>query len=132
MYITAAVRQMAKDTEFHYFLSYSTQNCKLPAAKKVFNVMEALGLCQKASSLWSSPLHNVAKKDGTLHPCSDYRRLNMLMEPDYYPLPNIADITTNLHGVKIFSKLHLLKGYYQVPMNHADISKTAIATPFGT
>ena len=27
-YITAAVRQTAKDTEFNYFLSYSTQNCE--------------------------------------------------------------------------------------------------------
>ena len=27
-YITAAVRQTAKDTEFNYFLLYSTQNCK--------------------------------------------------------------------------------------------------------
>ena len=27
-YITAAVRQMAKDTEFNYFLSYFTQNCE--------------------------------------------------------------------------------------------------------
>ena len=28
MYITAAVRQTANNTEFNYFLSYSTQNCK--------------------------------------------------------------------------------------------------------
>ena len=27
-YITAAVRQTAKDTEFNYVLSYSTQNCE--------------------------------------------------------------------------------------------------------
>ena len=27
-YITAAVRQTAKDTEFNYFLSYFTQNCE--------------------------------------------------------------------------------------------------------
>ena len=27
-YITAAVRQTAKDTEFNYILPYSTQNCK--------------------------------------------------------------------------------------------------------
>ena len=27
-YITAAVCQTAKDTEFNYFLPYSTQNCK--------------------------------------------------------------------------------------------------------
>ena len=45
---------------------------KLAAAKKVFKDMKAMGLCQKASSPWSSPLHIVTKKDGTLRPCSDY------------------------------------------------------------
>ena len=56
----------------------------------------------------------------------------MLTEPDHYPLPNIADVTTYLHGEKIFLKLDLLKGYYQVPMNPPDIPKTTITTPFGT
>ena len=72
------------------------------------------------------------KKDGTLRPCGDYRRLNMLMEPDDYPRPNIADTTIYLHGVKILLRLDLLKGYCQVPMNPDDIPKTAITTPFGT
>lgn len=105
---------------------------KLSAAKKVFNEMEDMGLCQKASSPWSSPLHIVIKKDGSLRPCGDYRRLNMQTEPDHYPLPNIADVTTYLHGARIFSKLDLLKGYFQVPMYPEDIPKTAITTPFGT
>ena len=104
----------------------------LAAAKKVFQDMEDMGLCQKASSPWSSPLHIVVKKDGSLRPCGDYRRLNMVTEPDHYPLPNIADVTSYLHGAKIFSTLDLLKGYYQVPMNPADIPKTALTTPFGT
>ena len=39
----------------------------------------------------------------------------MVTEPDHYPLPNIADVTTYLHGAEIFSKLDLLKGYYQGP-----------------
>ena len=73
---------------------------KLATAKKVSKDMEAMGLCQKASSPWSSPLHIVTKKDGTLRPCGDYRHLNMPMEPDHYPLPNIDDITTYLHGRK--------------------------------
>ena len=80
----------------------------------------------------ASPLHIVVKKDGSLRPCGDYRRLNMQTEPDHYPLPNIADITTFLHGAKIFSKLDLLKGYYQVPMHPGDIPKTAVTTPFGS
>ena len=105
---------------------------KLAAAKKVFIDMEKMGICQKASSPWASPLHIVTKKDGSLRPCGDYRRLNMQTEPDHYPLPNITDVTSYLHGAQIFSKLDLLKGYYQVPMNPADIPKTAITTPFGT
>ena len=105
---------------------------RFAAAKKVFQDMERLGICQKASSPWASPLHLVNKKDGSLRPCGDYRRLNVVTEPDHYPLPNIADVTSFLHGSKIFSTLDLLKGYYQVPMNPADIPKTAVTTPFGT
>ena len=105
---------------------------RLAAVKKVFQELEELGICQKASSPWSSPLHVVVKKDGSLRPCGDYRRLNMVTEPDHYPLPNMADITSFLHGSKIFSTLDLLKGYYQVPMNPEDVPKTAITTPFGT
>ena len=56
----------------------------------------------------------------------------MQTEPDHYPLPNIADVTSFLHGAKIFSKLDLLKEYYQVPMHPDDIPKTAVTTPFGT
>ena len=105
---------------------------KLQAAKKIFRDMETMGICQKASSPCASPLHIVTKKDGSLRPCGDYQRLNMVTEPDHYPLPNIADVTTYLHGAKIFSKLDLLKGYYQVPMHPDDIPKTAITTPFST
>ena len=107
---------------------------KLQATKKIFRHMETMGICQsqKTSSPWASPLHIVTKKDGSLRPCDDYRRLNMVTKPDHYPLPNIADVTTYLHGAKKFSKLDLLKGYYQVLMHPDDIPKTAITTPFGT
>ena len=105
---------------------------RLKAAKQCFRDMEKQGLCQKASSPWASPLHIVEKKDGTIRPCGDYRRLNNVTEADHYPLPNIADVTSFLHGAAIFSKLDLMKGYYQVPMNPEDIPKTAIVTPFGT
>ena len=104
---------------------------RLAAAKRCFQEMEKQGLCQ-ASSQWASPLHIVVKKDGTIRPCGDYRRLNNITEADHYPLPNIADVTSFLHGATVFSKLDLMKGYFQVPMHPEDIPKTAIVTPFGT
>ena len=45
------------------------------------------------------PLHLVKKEDSTWRPCSDYHRLNRITEPDHYPLPNMADVTSNLHAV---------------------------------
>jgi hypothetical protein len=73
----------------------------------------------------------VPKPDGSLHPCGDYCRLNNVTTPDKYSLPNMQHLSTFLHGSKIFTKLDLSKGYYQVPMNEGDIPKTAIITPFG-
>jgi len=46
-------------------------------------------------------------------------------------LPNISEFSARLAGCTVFSKLDLVKGYYQVPMHPDDIPKTAIITPFG-
>ena len=57
--------------------------------------------------------------------------LNNVTIPDRYPLHNIADFTSRISGSTIFSRLDMLKGYYQIPMAPEDIPKTAIFTPFG-
>ena len=73
----------------------------------------------------------VLKSDGSWRPCGDYRRLNGVTVPDTYPLPNMMDFTAKMSGCRYFSKVDLRKGYHQIPMNAADIPKTAIITPFG-
>ena len=93
--------------------------------------MEEAGIIHCSDSPWASPLHMVPKPDGSWRPCSDYRRLNNVTKSDRYPLPNICDFTINLKHCTVFSKLDLVKGYHQVPMNSEDICKTAIVTPFG-
>jgi hypothetical protein len=73
----------------------------------------------------------VRKADGGWRPCGDFRRLNLATVPDSYPLPNMLDFTSRVAGSRFFSKVDLRKGYHQIPMNKADIPKTAIITPFG-
>jgi hypothetical protein len=73
----------------------------------------------------------VPKPNGSWRPCGDYCRLNAATTPGKYPLPNLQDLSNFLHGLTIFSKIDLEKGYHQVPMQTADIPKTTIITPFG-
>jgi hypothetical protein len=71
---------------------------KLKIAEAEFQNLEAAGIIRRSDSAWSSPLHMVPKKDVSWRPCGDYRRLNMATVNDRYPLPNIQDFTSHLHG----------------------------------
>ena len=52
----------------------------------------------------------VEKADGSWRPCGDFIRLNLLTTADKYPVPNMEDLTAQLAGTKIYSKLDLKKG----------------------
>jgi hypothetical protein len=104
---------------------------KLAAAKAEFKQLEEDDIIHRSTSPWSSPLHMVRKADGSWRPCGDFRRLNLVTEPDVYPLPNMLDFAAKAAGCTVFSKIELRKGYHQIPVSPADVQKTAITTPFG-
>lgn len=93
--------------------------------------MVDLGICRPSRSCWASPLHVVPKKNGEKRYCGDYRRLNAVTTPDKYPVPHIQDLLNSFHGASVFTTLDLVRAYHQIPMNPADIQKTAVVTPFG-
>ncbi len=93
---------------------------KLEAARREFEAMEQDGIIERSTSPWVSPLHMVPKKDGSWRPCGDFRRLNLVTEPDVYPLPNMLDFSERLSGCTVFSKIDLRKGYWQVPVRPED------------
>jgi len=104
---------------------------KLIIAKTEFDNMERLGIIRRSNGPWASPLHIAPKPGGGWRPCGDYRRLNDATIPDRYPVPHIQDFSAHLSGSVVFSKVDLVRGYHQVPVQPLDIPKTALITPFG-
>ena len=104
---------------------------KLKAAKDEIDSMLQLGIIQRSSSEWASPLHVVPKGEGAFRPCGDFRHLNASTIPDQYPLPHVQDFSRNLNGSKVFSKIDLVRAFHQIPLTKEAVPKTAIITPFG-
>ena len=73
----------------------------------------------------------VLKEVGSLRLTIDYTKVNNATEPDPYPLPRIDDIIARLAKNKIFSKIDLANGYYQVKMHPNSIKYTTFISEFG-
>ena len=85
--------------------------------------MENLGVIQRSSSAWTSPVVLVPKKDKSYRFCVDYRKLNSVTKKDVYSLPRIDDILDTLSGAKFFSTLDLAAGYWQIALDPETASK---------
>jgi hypothetical protein len=71
------------------------------------------------------------KKDNSLRMCVDYRPLNVVTIKNKYPLPRIDILFDQLSKVKVFSKIDLRLGYYQIKIMPQDIPKIAFSTKYG-
>ncbi len=73
----------------------------------------------------------MAKKDGGLRPCIDYRALNKITVKFRYPLPLVPAALEHLRGATIFSKPDLRSVYNLIQILEGDEWKTAFFTPTG-
>ena len=100
--------------------------------KQTSEMLEA-GVIKESNSPWSSPVCLVPKKDGTRRFCIDYRKLNSITKPMYYPLLRMDDVFDTLSQAKasVFSSLDLRSGYWQVGLDPETAEKSAFTTHLG-
>ena len=83
-------------------------------------------------SEWSSPIVIVKKGNGSIRLCADFKvTLNRYIESNIYPIPNPADLLSQLAGASIFSKLDLSQAYAQLPLAEESQKLCVISTHRG-
>jgi len=92
----------------------------------------AKGYIKPNKSPYGALIFFVHKKDGTLRMCVDYRALNKVTVKNQYPLPRIDDLFDWLSETKVFSKIDMHSGYYQIRIAKGDEEKTACRTRYGS
>jgi len=73
----------------------------------------------------------VPKADGSLRPCTDFRKVNNCTVPDPFPLPRIEDLIDRVGKAKYLTKLDMTRDYWQVPLDDPSVPISAFVTPFG-
>ncbi len=74
----------------------------------------------------------IAKKDGGLRICGDYRcTVNTAVKPDVYPIPTAAELFSKLAGRVVFTKLDLKQAYQQLPLDDKAANLLTINTHRG-
>jgi hypothetical protein len=89
------------------------------------------GRLRPSESPWGTNVIFAKKKDGSLRFCVDYRGLNELTVRNSYPLPHMDELFDRLQGAAYYSKIDLRTGFYQIPLDEADMGKTAFRTRYG-
>src|SRR5882724_1615644 len=83
------------------------------------------GFIRSSQSPGGAPVLFVKKKDGTLRLCVDFRNLNKITWKDRYMIPLVTNLLNQLGSTKVYSKLDLRAGYYNVCVTAGHEWKTA-------
>ena len=110
---------------------YKMSPLELEEAKKQIQSMLEHGFIRPSDSPYGAPVLFVPKKDGGLRFCIDYRWLNKKTVRNRYPLPLPEELFDRLGNAKVFSKIDLRSGYWQMPVKPEDVHKTAFKTRWG-
>ncbi len=87
-----------------------------PFREEIESLLE-LGIIEPSTSPWSSSPMPVKKHDGGIRIVVDFRKLNLVTVPEPFLMPSIDSILAQLGDAKFLSKLDLLKGFHQVPLD---------------
>ena len=103
------------------------------AVDKELQRMEKEDIIERVDfSQWATPLVCIAKKDGGVRVCGDYRiTVNQAINTDQYPIPTLNSVASILSRGKRFTKIDLKSAYQQILLDEASQDIVTITTQKG-
>ena len=123
--------ELEDDTPLVHRPLYKLSPLELEEARKQIKYMLEHGFIRPSDSPYGAPVLSALKKDGGLRFCIHYRWLNKKTVKNKYPLPLPEEMFDQLGNAKVFSKIDLKSGYWQIPVRPGDVQKTAFKTRWG-
>ncbi|MBW0493992.1 hypothetical protein O181_033707 [Austropuccinia psidii MF-1] len=90
------------------------------------------GFMRSSSSSTGAPVLFVKKKDGGLHLCVDYCKLNAFTRKNRYPFPPMNQLLTLFNSSTIFSKIDLCGVYNTMRIKEGDENLTVFRAKYGS
>ena len=125
------VIELTKDAKPLHMKTYPMAPADQEALDRFIDENLRSGRIRPSKSPMASPFFFIKKKDGTLRPVQDYRKLNDMTIKNRYPLPLIQELLDKLKGARIFTKLDVRWGYNNVRIAEGDEWKAAFTTNRG-
>ena len=98
---------------------------QLDEVREHLKLMLDAGVIHPSNSPWCNAVVLVRKKNGLLHFCIDFRKLNSLTVKDSHLLPHICETLESLAGAAHYSTFDMNSGFWQVPMDEESKQYTA-------
>ena len=98
---------------------------QLDEVRAHLKMMLDAGVIRPSNSPWCNAVVLVRKKDGSLHFCIDFRRLNTLTVKDSHHLPRICETLGSLAGMAHYTTIDMNSGFWQVLMDEESKQYTA-------
>lgn len=121
------------DTEDHEPIIYTPPRQYHPKIQQeIDQKLEELGnngiVTKVPFSEWCSAVTAVPKPNSTIRICGNYIRLNKTTKSMKYPFVNLHHALQSLGEARVFSKIDLILGYYQIPISEKDKIQSALVT----
>ncbi|MBW0562612.1 hypothetical protein O181_102327 [Austropuccinia psidii MF-1] len=111
---------------------YSLSNQESDKLRACISENVEKGFIRPSSLSIGAPVLFVKKKDGGLHLCVDYRKLNAVTRKNKYPVPPMNQLLTVINVSSIFSKIDLCGAYNLLRIKKGDEHLKCFRTKYGS